>query len=332
MLQSPSGSDFGETIGCAIAERSHIADIRRRAVALAQRVGFSDTQCGRLAVVITEATTNLLKHAGGGHIFLRVLDINSRIGIELLVSDKGPGMANAEACLRDGFSTSGTPGTGLGAIRRMSDFFDIFTASGAGCTFVARSWQNPFQAVNPAPWQIGAVNFPMVGESMCGDAWAIAQTDDQLILLVADGLGHGPIAGAAALEAVRAFRTHIQHDTATLVRRIHEVLRSTRGAAVAVAKISLPEREVRFTGLGNISAAVATNDVSRSMISHNGTAGGEARQNSGICLPISGRRLVGATQRRAGHAVAPDRLSWACALRSECDSRRSFRAFSARPR
>jgi anti-sigma regulatory factor (Ser/Thr protein kinase) len=286
VLPSSSGSDLDEPIDCTITESSQIADVRRRAVTLAQRFDFNETQCGQLALVITEAATNLLKHAQGGHLFLRALEVNSSVGIELLVSDKGPGMVNPERCLRDGFSTAGTPGTGLGAIQRLSHFFDMFAAPGAGCVVVSRSWKSQTQSANADRWRIGVVNIPMAGESICGDAWAVAQTDDQLILLVADGLGHGPIAAAAAREAVRAFRLHLQHDTATLVRRIHEVLKSTRGSAVAVAKISLPEREVRFTGLGNISAAVISNEQCRNMISHNGTAGGEARKIQEFVYPF----------------------------------------------
>jgi hypothetical protein len=95
---------------------------------------------------------------------------------------------------------------------------------------------------------------------------------------VVDGLGHGPLAADAAREAVRVFREQTATDLPEVVRRIHAALRSTRGAAVAVAEAGLAEGVVRFVGVGNIAGTVFADGASRSLVSHNGTAGLEARR------------------------------------------------------
>src|SRR5215203_2387166 len=102
-----------------IQERSQAAEARRIAMHFARRLGFTEADIGRVGVVTTEAATNLVKHARNAEILLSTVGHS----LELLAIDRGPGM-NVEACLRDGFSTAGTPGSGLGAMERMSDGFD----------------------------------------------------------------------------------------------------------------------------------------------------------------------------------------------------------------
>src|ERR1043165_8350609 len=277
--RSSSGSDLGYTdLAYTITEISQVAETRRAATSLAHRVGLNETECGQLAIIVTEAATNLVKHTRGGCLILRALLDASHEGIELLVVDRGPGMRDPERCLRDGFSTAGSPGTGLGAIRRMSSFFELFTTPNDGCALLSRSWHAAGQP-SAEPWRVGAVCIPKPGETVCGDAWAVEQTPDHLAFIMADGLGHGPFAASAAREALRVFRTVVHLDPTTIVQRIHEALRSTRGAALAVGKMALASREIRFVGLGNISAAIVLKDgQTQSMISHNGTAGVEARK------------------------------------------------------
>src|SRR5436309_3144918 len=83
------------------------------ATELAGRLGFSRTGAGNVAVVVTEAATNLVKHATAGEILLYALQCGQIGGIEALALDRGPGIANVAKCLRDGYSTTGSPGTGL---------------------------------------------------------------------------------------------------------------------------------------------------------------------------------------------------------------------------
>ena len=270
----------GPPLLLALDHLSKVGEVRRSAQSLAGRLGFDEQDQGRLALVLTEAANNAIHHGGGGEIVLRPM-INAISGVEALVVDNGPGMADLDRALRDGFSTAGTPGTGLGAVARLSDQFDIYSAAGAGTVLLIRVWPRATDRaaeLRTMSLEAGTVCLPHPRESACGDAWAMKPVGNQVLLIVADGLGHGPDAAAAAEEAIRIFRESRATAPADLLGEIHAALRSTRGAAVAVAALDRPRGEIRYAGVGNIAASIVSGDESRSMVSHNGTLGHEVRK------------------------------------------------------
>src|ERR1700752_518254 len=99
-----------------IEDVSHSAEARRIATRLVGRAGFNESETGTVALIGTELATNILKHAKRGEILMRLLDRGDIIGVEFLSLDQGPGIANLTQCFRDGYSTAGSPGTGLGVI------------------------------------------------------------------------------------------------------------------------------------------------------------------------------------------------------------------------
>src|SRR3954454_20828813 len=115
-----------------IGDADRVADGRRAALELAEKAGFSDVQAGSVAIAASELGTNLLKHAGSGILQLRSMSDRGRTDIEILAIDNGPGMRDVVNCLRDGYSTVGTSGTGLGAVRRLSSAYDIYSTEGKG--------------------------------------------------------------------------------------------------------------------------------------------------------------------------------------------------------
>src|SRR5215210_3087840 len=243
-----------------VTEISQVAEARRTATALAGQLALDEAGTGKLALIVTEAATNLTKHATGGEILLYALQSGQIGGIQILALDKGPGLANAARALRDGYSTTGSPGTGLGAIRRLATSFDIHSVPGAGTVLLARLWSEPLPATRPTFLEVGGVSLAKPGEDVSGDQWAIAWFPERAVILVADGLGHGPGAAEAAREAVRTFHEHAALTPTAIVEAIHGALRSTRGAAVAVAEIVPPQETVRFAGVGNISGVVLSTE------------------------------------------------------------------------
>ncbi len=131
------------------------------------------------------------------------------------------------------------------------------------------------------------MSLPLAGEEVCGDHWAIAEVAGQTLLLVADGLGHGPQAAEAAREAVRVFGERAALGPAEIIHAAHAALRSTRGAALAVAQIDPDRGEVRYAGVGNIAGVVlgAGEERSVSMVSHNGTVGHTIRKVQEFLYP-----------------------------------------------
>ena len=133
----------------AIGEPSEIAAARRAGTTLARRIGFDDVRAGQLAIVISEAATNIVKHAGHGEILLRKVTRGGASGIEVLAIDKGPGMRNVAQYMEDGQSTAGTYGVGLGAIRRLSQEFDLYSLPGLGTVLMMVVWGPSANAAIP---------------------------------------------------------------------------------------------------------------------------------------------------------------------------------------
>jgi anti-sigma regulatory factor (Ser/Thr protein kinase) len=253
------------------------AEARRLATDVAVRLGFDEADAGRVALVATEAATNLAKHAGGGDVLVSALHAGGTVGVEVLALDKGPGIANIPRTLSDGYSTSGSPGTGLGAMRRMSREFEIYSTPGGGTAVLARVYPRGSKARQPATMEVAGVCVAMPGESACGDAWAMDQRPGCATILVADGLGHGYDAAVAAQETVRLFQERPGLAPTPMLERLHAGLRPTRGAAVAAIQLDFEHRLVHFAGIGNISGTIL-NHARRSLASYNGTLGHEVRQ------------------------------------------------------
>src|SRR5262249_33558223 len=156
----------------AVADQSQIAEARRGAADTAAAIAFSETDVGRVALVASELATNLMKHGGGGELLIGSYEDPSGSGIELIAVGKGAGIAKLDSCLRDGYSSAGTAGHGLGAILRMSQAMEVATWPGMGAVVMSRvaagSVKVNGSAKPRAPW--GAVSIALPGEEVCGDA------------------------------------------------------------------------------------------------------------------------------------------------------------------
>ena len=250
---------------------SRVGQARRHAAQLSATLGFNEVTAGRVSLVVTELGTNLVKHAENGRLMVasREFDRRSR-EIEILSIDDGPGIADLDKCMRDGFSTGGTPGTGLGAAKRLADDFDIHTAAPGGTVIVTRvrSDSGPEQA-----FRFGVVATCAPGETVSGDAWALAIDQSKAAVLMADGLGHGPLAEKAAQAAVEHFRLNPFQDLSVLIQTAHVILRSTRGAAVALAGLDAEASTVRSLGAGNVITRIVSGVADKTLLSQHGTVG-----------------------------------------------------------
>lgn len=256
----------------SVTESTEVAHARRGMCALAQSIGLNDEDAGRAALVATEICSNLVKHGGGGQLLMRSLDDAGRRGIELLGLDKGPGMDDIDKCLADGYSTGGSPGTGLGAIRRQSQVFDLHSQPGKGTAVLAQIWPQA-RAPRSDSTQIGAIVVPKPGETECGDAWCSAERSGGVLISCVDGLGHGLGAAQAASRACELLDTERHGSPAAILQKLHNGLRHTRGAAVSLLDIDWNERRLTSAGVGNIVAAIVTHAGARRIPSDNGIVG-----------------------------------------------------------
>lgn len=262
-----------------VDDRSAIGEVRRAAVAAAKHLGLEEQEAGRAGIVATELAGNILKHGGGGWCFVAPSDLDGRPCVLIVAADRGGGIADPGLVMTDGYSTAGTPGTGLGAVRRLSLSFDLYSRADEGVVIAARVGHRPALENGrvQAAVETGAVVIPKEGETVSGDAWAVRRSATGIQLIVADGLGHGPDAAFAAATAVAAFRAAPLTDAADIASRVHAALRRTRGAAIAIAVLEPAASLVRFAGIGNIAGRLVAAGSTQSLVSMNGTAGSVAR-------------------------------------------------------
>src|ERR1700759_3637770 len=212
-----------------VAENSQRGEARRAAAAQAHSLGFDEETVGRIALVVSELAGNLVKHVpGGGDLFLRSVPRSGTLAIEIVAVDQGPGLGDNQRAMRDGFSTTGTAGTGLGAVARLSDRFDVYSSPTQGTAIVSRIWRGD-PPDEPAV-AVGALCATMLGERVPGDACSVVDLAGATRILLADGLGHGPYAEAAATKAVAVFEADQRTTIGALLDDIHRALRPTRGA------------------------------------------------------------------------------------------------------
>ena len=262
----------------SLTDQSGVAEARRAIIRLAQTLGFSERYQADAALVASEAATNIIKYAGRGEILLRRYMSGDVSGIELLALDRGPGIVNLDAARRDGFSTGGSLGAGLGTMSRHSHLFDIYSVANSGAAVLARIQNGKSRMVDASPYSVGARSTPKANQEVCGDAWGIEERAGQMRTVLLDGLGHGPLASDASQRAVGIFRQADRIDTpASILRHAHEGLKGTRGAVMAVAQIDTAAGSVQFAGVGNIVGVVVSGDASQHLISTDGTVGYNVR-------------------------------------------------------
>jgi anti-sigma regulatory factor (Ser/Thr protein kinase) len=254
-----------------VEDASAVAACRQAVQNMAERLRFPAARIGQLALAVTEAASNLHKHAEQGSLLLCVNRDGPQPGIDLVTIDAGPGVRDVSAALRDGHSTAGTLGIGLGAIQRLADFADLYSRPGHGTSLVARFCVSP--PVSQPRWA-GLIR-PITGETECGDAYGVVPADGAVTAVLCDGLGHGPLAAAAAAAGVAAVLDDPAGEPAALLERVHRRMSGTRGGAVGVVQVS--GQLARFAGLGNVAASIVSDGQRKSMVSIPGIAGVQAR-------------------------------------------------------
>ena len=252
----------------AITDTSSIGEVRRSATSAAGKLGMDETRAGELAILATEVSRNVLIHGNGGQVIVE--GIANCVGplARILALDKGAGIENLARAMNDGFSTAGTMGAGLGAMKRLATRFEIFT--GPGGTIVL------LEVGDPGPenrLQFAGIALPYPGERLSGDGWDCVPGEDRTVAVLVDGLGHGLGAADAAQEAIATFRQRSSCSPAEILNYIHDALKKTRGAVAAVVEICPSRGTVSYAGIGNISASLIDGGASRSLVSHNGTLG-----------------------------------------------------------
>jgi anti-sigma regulatory factor (Ser/Thr protein kinase) len=255
----------------AVTDSTSVGEARRAAILAGQRLDFDETRTGELALPATEVSRNVLIHGRGGQVILAGFKDDGNHFARIVAMDSGPGIANVARALSDGFSTAGTMGGGLGAMKRLASGLEIFTGPGGTIVLVEVG-----QSKTEHELEIAGMAVPYPGERSCGDGWMLHRTSHNTVAILVDGIGHGIGAADAAQEAIATFKKYADTGPDQILRHVHDALRKTRGAVAAVAEIRPSEKLLIYAGVGNISAVQLDLNRTRSLVSHNGTLGAMA--------------------------------------------------------
>jgi serine/threonine-protein kinase RsbT len=133
-----NGRDHGEV---KITMESDIALARRAIREVAVDIGFGPTEVARIVTAASELSRNVHKYAGSGVMQWLAIENGSHGGLELRFEDQGPGIADVNEALREGFTTGGGLGMGLPGAKRLMDEMEIQSAPGRGTKVVVRKWR-----------------------------------------------------------------------------------------------------------------------------------------------------------------------------------------------
>ncbi|MCP4543829.1 MAG: SpoIIE family protein phosphatase [Chloroflexi bacterium] len=247
---------------------------------LAAQVGLSDNDQVIVTIAISEVASNIIRYANTGEIILEPVLQDDKRGIVIIARDEGPGITDVKQALQDGYSTGGGLGLGLSGARRLMDEFEIVTQVGMGTTIVMKKMETmemthlqstvTTEVTTPSAqstpfieWGIATRSFDGRGES--GDQCLVEPFSGGILVMVVDGLGHGPSAAIAGKAAVAAVEGHASEPVAALLKRCHEGLRRTRGAVVSLASFDAHAGKMTWLGIGNVKGLLlrANGNVAR---------------------------------------------------------------------
>jgi len=260
-----------------IEDRSFVAFIKREIHMKAVGAKFDETDVGKIDIIVSELTSNLIKYANEGELLYRITSNAEGLPIfEVVCIDKGPGISDTTNAVRDGVSTKGTLGGGLGAMQRMSGLFQLFSVRQWGTVLYSkvapqvRGWEPPKPAFE---LDVRAVCVPKGHEEVCGDGYMIVNTATHTKILFGDGLGHGPNAKEAMDVAENFFLESEDNEPVDIIRRMHEKVRRTRGLVATVAVADKKTNSWHVCGVGNISTRLYSGIEYRNYMAYNGTIG-----------------------------------------------------------
>lgn len=255
-------------------ERSFLSLIKRDIAKKARSLGFSAERIGNLDIIISELSSNLLKFGDRKREFLwRSVQQQGQTGIEMIAIDKGPGIAHLYQALQDGYSTSGTAGEGLGAIKRLANFFDVYSQPNRGTVVLCRCFAKKNGISRHLT--VGAICVAKPGEQECGDGYQIIFIPEKNIfqIVLLDGLGHGHEAFQATQSALQQYEKIVGRKPAFILEQIHQAIQKTRGAVGLVISLDTRQQKVAYSGVGNISGKITAWEKPTSLVSSNGTLG-----------------------------------------------------------
>ncbi len=263
-------------ISYRVEERSYVSYIKREIHNQLSRGKFSPKQVGEIDIIVSEISSNVIKHAGSGELLYRIQNIDETTSrFEIISIDKGPGIADTARMMKDGVSTTNTLGQGLGAINRLSETTQLYSIPGWGTILFSRVTTNQKRALQKKTGDLEIrdfyVNKPR--ETVCGDGFRVKQTESETIIFCGDGLGHGEHAKDAVDKAGDFFLQCNEREPVEIIKAMHQVIRKTRGLVGTITLFDKVMNEWRICGVGNIFTRMYTGIHFKNYLPYNGAIG-----------------------------------------------------------
>jgi serine/threonine-protein kinase RsbT len=137
----PSAAAGAKELIVPIRVDTDVLIARQEARNLASGLRFSQSELTLIATAISEVARNIVAYAGSGEIALRVVERGSRHGLRVIARDRGPGIADVEKAMQDGYSTSRGLGLGLPGSKRLMDEFNLVSEVGKGTEVTMIKWE-----------------------------------------------------------------------------------------------------------------------------------------------------------------------------------------------
>jgi anti-sigma regulatory factor (Ser/Thr protein kinase) len=270
-------------------------EIRRAedvARSFAASIGFAAPNCEEIVLVVAELGSNLVTHAGGGTLTLTANAASGQVGIQIESEDQGPGIADFDRALTDGYSSAGSLGAGLGAVNRLMDELELRPLPTRGTHIVCRRWLRAGAAGPPVRWlEFGAATRACRNQRDNGDAFIVRRWNGNALTGVIDGLGHGQFAQKAAQTARRYVDEHFDRPLEDLFRGAGRACRATRGVVMALARFDFALQTLTVASIGNIEVRLF-GGAAPNLIVRRGIVGLHAPQPVTSVCPWTGASLL----------------------------------------
>lgn len=291
-------SDIGRV---RIAQQADVLRLRHGVSDAASAAGMDEQERNELEIVATELATNVIKHSGVGEASVAWDDDQHEVTI--VTRNPASGIRDVDGIFKDGISTAGTFGIGLGAVRRLCDDVDIHVEGGE---LVVRATKR-HQEETTSFIETSVLSRPLPGYQENGDGYYIGVYSDSALLAVIDGLGHGPHAEEATLRAISVIASDDRAPLLDIVAHMHKNLRRTRGCVVGIARVDLDGR-LEYVGVGNIRAHIFSHhEDAKSLLSYSGVVGGNMRTLRVMSYDMPHRAILAIYSDGVGH-LSGDRL------------------------
>lgn len=271
--------------------------LRSRLRAVSRRMGFGDVEREHLELACNEMVTNQHKFAEGNGL-VQLWQVSSPApALDLFAFDYGKGIPDVAAALRDGYTTAGTMGKGLGAIRRLSSQSDVYSvalehAKGLpwhGTAVWARFCRAAASAAPPVH-EHGTCLRAYQDSPFNGDRIEARTSRGRLRWLHLDALGHG----REAAEVAEGLGPFLDDETPVdgLLARLSERLRGTRGAVGMACEADAQAQTLKVCGVGDMVAWLVANGEKRAIAFSPGVLGHAHRKPETLILPFPGHALA----------------------------------------